>query len=308
MPTEVPAAPRLRFAPEDIVNAVRHLPSAPKVLPRLKRLLLDGNSALERIVGLIRLDPGLAARVLRVSNSTYFYTGARCATVEEAVARVGYDEIYALVAHAVAAQVLNRPVAVYRIEGDEMWARSVCCAIAAEALAARVGVDPNAAYTLGLLHGIGMIVLDEWALLSGHDVKLAIYPFPAEATRSERTQLGFTHADVGACLLKTWEFPEEITSPIRHQYSPTTAPSWQALAALLVAARWLRSAVLSSIPGTLPPLPSATQIRPAGIAVSMLTDSLSPVAREFAAATTMLEEVVETTVDREAFPSHRWRS
>lgn len=294
MPTETASVPRHRVTPGEIVKSVRHLPTAPKVLPRLKLLLQDGNSALDRIVSMIRLDPGLAAKVLQVANSLYFYTGARCTTVEDAVARIGYNEIFALVSQAVSVQVLlSRPVVVYHMDADEMWARSVCCAIGAESLASRVGVDPAAAYTLGLLHGIGMIAIDEWAQNTGAELKLAIHAFPTEATRTERACFGFTHADVGSCLLETWDFPEEITDPVRFQYVPAAAVSWPALAALLVAARWIRSAVLTPRGRPLPPLPSPAQIRPAGIAVSALTDAIPHVSDHFTAATTLLEELDE---------------
>lgn len=296
MPTETALPPRHRVTPGEIVKSVPHLPSAPKVLPRLKALLQDGNSALDRIVSMIRLDPGLAAKVLQVGNSLYFFTGARCHTVEDAVARIGYNEIYALVSQAVSMQgLLNRPVVVYRMDADAMWARSVCCAIGSEAIASRVGVDPAAAYTLGLLHGIGMIAIDEWAHNTGTELKLAIHAFPTEATRSERAYFGFTHADVGSCLLEGWDFPEEIADPVRFQYSPGSAASWPALAALLVAARWIRSAVLTPRGHPLPPLPSPAQIRPAGIAVAALTDAIPYVAGRFAAATTLLEEIDHET-------------
>ena len=88
------------LTPEDLVREVKHLPSAPKVLPRLKQLLCDGNSAMHEIVAFIRLDPGIAARVLQVGNSAYFSKGVRCFTVEEAVNRVGYDQVYELVNYA----------------------------------------------------------------------------------------------------------------------------------------------------------------------------------------------------------------
>ena len=53
---------------------------------------------MHEIVHLIRFDPGIAARVLQVGNSAYFNQGSHCATVEDAVHRVGYDQIYELVA------------------------------------------------------------------------------------------------------------------------------------------------------------------------------------------------------------------
>src|SRR6185369_15331136 len=115
-------------------------------------------------VALIRLDPGIAARVLQVANSAYFAKGVRCFTVDEAVNRVGYDQIYELVSYAVESQVLVRPLDVYRIEADELWKMSVAAALAAELLADRTGVNRESAYTVGLLHCVGMVAIDEWAL------------------------------------------------------------------------------------------------------------------------------------------------
>src|ERR1700712_469992 len=143
------------FSPEDVVREVKNLPSAPKVLPRLKQLLSDTNSAMHEIVALIRLDPGIAARVMQTANSAYFNSkGVRCVTVDEAVQRVGYDEVYELVAYAVASQVLVRPLDVYEIEADALWRSSVACAIAAELIAGRTAQDHNIAYTIGLLHRV----------------------------------------------------------------------------------------------------------------------------------------------------------
>src|SRR5689334_17624189 len=103
MIADLPTA-RASLTPDDIAREVKHLPSAPKVLPRLKKLLADTNSVLSEIVALVRLDPGIAVRVLQTANSAYFSKGVRCATVEEAVNRVGYEQIYELVSYAVASQ------------------------------------------------------------------------------------------------------------------------------------------------------------------------------------------------------------
>lgn len=306
MPAGSPTTPGPVLAPAEIVRAVRHLPSAPKVLPRLKLLLRDGNSALDEIVSLVRLDPGLAMRVLQIANSPYFFTGARCMTVDEAVRRVGFDEIYSLVSYAVAAQVLNRPLVVYGIEPNELWARSVGCALAAEAIAEITHDDQAIAYTLGLLHGVGMIAIDEWALRVGQTVQLSMEPFPSEATKSELAELGFTQAEAGAALLKEWEFPTEIIDPVEYQYDPRAAVEHPKLAALLCAAKWIRSAVL-------PPrsaassVPSPTILRPLGITAAKLKSLVPLVSHELTLVSTSLDEVDELPVDRQVFPAQTWR-
>jgi HD-like signal output (HDOD) protein len=306
MPVGLPSPTVPVIAPAEIVRAVRHLPSAPKILPRLKLLLRDGNSALDEIVGLVRLDPGLAMRVLQIGNSPYFFTGARCFTVDEAVRRVGFDEIYSLVSYAVAAQVLNRPLVVYGIEPNELWARSVGCALAAEAIAEVTGDDQAVAYTLGLLHGVGMIAIDEWALRAGRDVRLAMEEFPGDATKSELAQLGFTHADVGGGLLEEWEFPTEIVEPVACQHAPRAAVAHPKLAALLYASKWIRAAVQAPR-GTMPPLPSTTILRPLNITAAKLKGLVSFVSHELTLVSTSLDEVDEMPIDRPVFPAQMWR-
>lgn len=237
------SAKSVPLTPAKIVQEVRDLPAAPKVLPKLRRLLGDANSSMDEIVGLIRIEPGIAARLLQVSNSAVYSKGNRCSSVDEAVGRVGYDQVYDMVMHAVAAQVLVRPLSTYNLETDTLWRYSVVGGLAAELLATMTGESRETAYTLGLLHQIGMVAIDGWALRHQPTLGLAWRPFPREYTGSEKALLGFTHAEVGALLLKRWEFPGEMVEALRCQYAPLEAGAATRLACLLYAAKWVRSVV-----------------------------------------------------------------
>lgn len=229
---------------DEVVRELQYLPSAPRVLPRLKQLLCDGNTAMDEVVEMVRLDPGIAARVLQFGNSAHFSQGLRCYTVEEAVNRVGYDQIYELVATAVASQVLVRPLASYNLEADELWEKSIACALAAEALSHHVGTDQNISYTIGLLHSVGMVAIDDW--VSRHQPKLQFVSkgLPLESCEQERALLGFHQAEAGAGLLRAWEFPPVMFEPVRWQYLPNGTAVHFKLAALLHIAKWVRLAVL----------------------------------------------------------------
>lgn len=232
-----------RPTPEYVVRQLQQLPSSPKVLPRLKKLLADANSSLFDIVGLIRLDQGIAARVLQMGNSAYFSHGSRCYTVEEAVNRVGYDQVYQLVLNAVSSQVLVRPLNVYGIEASALWNRSVCCALAAELIAGRLNLDRDIAYTLGLFHGVGLVAIDEWATLRQPELRLGAGTLPLESCRVERDALGFSNAEVGGALLRLWDFPPAVYEPLRWQYLPRSTIAHTQYATLLHVAKWARSAV-----------------------------------------------------------------
>jgi HD-like signal output (HDOD) protein len=241
------------LTPDEVVRQLRHLPSAPRILPRLKNLLTDTNSSMSEVVALVRLDPGIAARVLQIGNSAYYSHGTRCYTVDEAVHRVGYDQVFELVAHAVASQVLVRPLTSYGIEADELWRMSVACALAAERLAGRMEIDGDIAYTVGLLHGVGMVAIDEWAFHQQQPLNFKPGALPLETCEQEREALGFHNAEAGAALLRLWEFPPVMSEPVRWQYLPRGTAAHFQLACLLHLAKWVRTAVCSgSSPRTMP--------------------------------------------------------
>lgn len=297
--------PACALTPEDIVREVKHLPCAPKVLPRLKLLLGDGNSAMHEIVALVRLDPGIAARVLQVANSAYFSKGVRCTTVDEAVNRVGYDQIYELVSYAVASQVLVRPLEIYGIEADELWKMSVACALAAETLAERTGQDRNVAYTIGLLHCVGMVALDEWSLRGTQKLSFCAGTFPREAVESERVVLGFTQADTGAALMTHWEFSSTMSEPVRLQYTPRASAVHLRMASLLYVAKWVRAAVCSPTIAARPPQPEAIFLQPLNLTASALNGIVGDVVRRLAEVSSLLD-VSGGAIARHRFPSQAW--
>lgn len=277
------------LAPDTIVCAVKHLPSAPKVLPRLKQLLSDGNSAVHEIVALIRFDSGILARVLQVANSAYFSKGVRCFTVEEAVSRVGYDQVYDLVSYAVASQVLVRPLEVYGIEADELWQMSVAGAIAAETLAEHAGQDRDVSYTVGLLHGVGMVAIDEWALQNARTLRFTRQEFPQEATVSEHATLGFTQAAVGGALLLDWGFPHAMAEAVRWQYAPHSSATQSRMARVLQVAKWLRSAVCANDQAKWPLLPDESCLQMLSLNQPLLENMVAVVAARLAEVSSLLD-------------------
>jgi HD-like signal output (HDOD) protein len=274
--------------PDEIVRDVHQLPSAPKVLPRLKALLGDGNSSMYEIVGLVRLDLGIAARVLQVANSAFYSKGARCLTVDEAVNRVGYDQVYELVAYAVGSQVLVRPLGIYGIEADDLWKQSVSCALAAEILALHTGLDRNVAYTNGLLHCVGMVAIDDWASRNRPGITLESNGFPREFSESERAEFGFTQADAGAALLSHWDFPREMSEPVRWQYAPHASAGYARMACLLHVAKWLRTSVCRG-PGAKQGMPTDAQLQTLALSPALLRGMANLVALRLSEISSLLE-------------------
>jgi len=236
--------PEIRPTPARLVSALRQLSPAPMVLPRLQKLLRDPNSGLFDVVELVKLDGALTARVIHMSNSAMFGRGGVCSTLDEAVNRVGFNEVHRLVATAAASAVVVQSLSAYGLDDKDMWRESISCAFAAELLARRVGEDPAEAYTIGLLHAIGRVAVNNHALASVGAPKLASTGFPDESSAVEYSWLGFTQADAGACMLKNWEFGITAVEVLRAQYIPLQAPEpLLKMSAVIHCARMLRTIV-----------------------------------------------------------------
>src|SRR5688572_31040501 len=120
-------------------------------------------------------------------------------------------------------------------------AHSITCALAAESIAEQTNVDRNIAYTVGLLHSIGMVVIDDWAVRNRPEIRFGQRTLPLEACEAERAKLGFHQAEAGAALLRSWDFPPAMLEPVRWQYLPNGTAAHFPLAALLHVAKWLRA-------------------------------------------------------------------
>lgn len=245
-------------SPEQFVSGLEQLPSVPIVLSRLMNLLESESASVGDVIDLILIDSAITARVLQIGGSAFYnLNGYPCETVEEAVNRVGFNQVHRLVSFAAASHLLLRPLDTYNLTVDDALRRSVSCAVAAEMLAEHTGLNRGIAYTVGLLHGIGMIAIDVWAKHERTSLGFQSAGLPTETTEAEMRTLGFNNAAVGGSLLKLWEFPPSFVEPVTCQYEPRLAKDEPVLACLLYVAKWLRDAAHLPEEDALPPLPAA---------------------------------------------------
>lgn len=216
---------------EQILRDLKALPVAPQVLPKLQALLGDLNSDTSDLVELIKLDSGLATKVLKLSNSAFFSRGREVTAIDEAIGLIGYQETFRVVAHSSYSSFMNRPLAVYKMKPGELWDQAVVCAFAMEALCGRMSEDVNDGYSVGLLHGIGMVAVNDF-LEKNRDEGL---PLPdlsgsSQTARREIALIGMDHGEIGASLLRKWGFPESISEPIHYRFSPMLCDERQKVA------------------------------------------------------------------------------
>ena len=217
-----------------LLQIANQIPGSCQVLGQLAELLTDVNSGLDDIAQLLRRDTGLAARIIRISNSIMFGGGAKIATSEDAVNRVGYAEIYRLTGLATAAQLADHHLSFYGITGVQLRDNTLITSLACEALASRADADSRIAYTIGLLRSTGKIILDRYAKKHLPASRPFFSSGAAEIELWEQNTFGTTNPEVAQTVLSAWRFPNTITEPLRHQYSTTLTTAGHGKVAMLL--------------------------------------------------------------------------
>jgi putative nucleotidyltransferase with HDIG domain len=224
---------------DDYIANADFLPPAFQLLPRLLLLLEDFESNADAVADLIRVDPGLTADILRVCNSAKFSAGYRAENIQQAILRIGFQEVQRIILTVIASPVLQDPRATYGNGEADLWNHSLAAAVASQSLASLAGVDQDLAFTASLLHDIGKVVLAHAAPAQSAAAREAAREKSQPLFQAEQELLKTDHAATGARLLQRWGFPKNMVVSIRHHHQPAGAKEEIRLAACLCLANVL---------------------------------------------------------------------
>jgi putative nucleotidyltransferase with HDIG domain len=225
-------------APETVeldyyIDRVEQLPPAPALIPELLRVLAHPNANSSRVVSLITYDPALTASLLRLCNSALLASARPVLDVEEAVVRLGFEQVYRVVAAASLAPLLRRTAAAKGSDPNQLWEHSVTAAVAAQLIARELGEDLNLVFTATLVHDIGKIVLSEALGQTYWDLVQEIEERAQCLMEAEKRVLGVEHAEIGGRLLERWRFPGELVRAVWFHHHPSQAAGAERLAACI---------------------------------------------------------------------------
>ncbi len=204
-----------------LVDRIDSLPSIPLVAERVGAMVHDPRHDAQAIAQVMKGDPALTAKVLRLANSPYFAIPGGVSDVARAISFLGFNTLYQLVLTA----------SVFRMLGsgkDEaarrLFRHSVAVGAAAEALAERIGFeDRAAAFTAGLLHDLGRFaVLHVAPELLERVAEAAARDHLRPRAVEERIGLE-THDALGDRLAQRWRFPQRLRAAIRYHHAESLA-------------------------------------------------------------------------------------
>ncbi|MDH5472494.1 MAG: HDOD domain-containing protein [Gammaproteobacteria bacterium] len=209
--------------PEDLVKGVIKLISLPEIFIRVNQVMEDPNHNAKQLGDVISHDPSLTARILRIVNSSYYALVVKIEIVSRAISIIGEDDLRNLVLATSAVDSFKR-IPNELVDIDLFWRHSVHTGIIARLISKQCNIlHGERLFVAGLLHDIGKLILYFEEPDLSQKVLLRAAESDGVTYRAEKEIIGFTHADVGAALIKAWQLSDTLNDTISFHHEPLLA-------------------------------------------------------------------------------------
>lgn len=217
----------------DILESNTLIPSLPETVAQLLGAFQKSEPDIRQITVLLSGDVGLTVRILRLLNSARYGGGGRIGTVEAAIPLLGLKATQQLVAAAAVGGAFKQ---VPGVNLADFWRHSLDVAKIAQSLAASMRLDKGLAFTAGLLHGVGDLVMKK--AMPEQPCMQPSFVTDTQRHARQMAELGYSYADVGAAFAAQWAFPKALVDAIQHHPNPSEDADSETLAGILNLSSW----------------------------------------------------------------------
>jgi putative nucleotidyltransferase with HDIG domain len=216
------ARPALLPAEDDIERAFERLQPVPQAALKIMRLIDQEEYDTRILSSEVRHDQVLSARTLQLANSVMFATRNRIESIDHALMFLGVNLFMKFVVTAAVEAFYSQSESGYSLVRGGLYHHATGTGLVAERLARLTGAaKPGQAYTAGLLHDIGKVVLDQFmAGAAPLFYRRLIEEKASDFTQAEQAVFGTTHTKVGHRLAQHWSFPDSLAEAIRWHHCP----------------------------------------------------------------------------------------
>ncbi len=207
---------------QDITSNVTKIPALPQIVVKLLELLQDPDTSAGQIESLIQKEPGLAAQVLKLVNSAFYAMPTPIGDIKRAVTILGFREIKNIVVANSVGKAFKGVKLPRCFNMTTFWRHSLvnACVTRYMAESSERPMEGDA-FTLGLLHDIGKLILAAYApeelekvILVAEQKEIAFYD-------AEMEVLGTNHTELGSWLSDKWKMPTQLTEAIANHHNPS---------------------------------------------------------------------------------------
>ena len=198
------------------------LPSSATTVAKVVQTVMEPSSSARDVAKIIEQDPNFAADILRIANSAYYGCSTSISSLQRAVVILGYDTIKKLTSTIglMSCFTSSGNTDDHKIIG--LWYHSIGTAQACQLITMEMSFGPpDIAYTAGLLHDIGKIILALFFPEHFHYVLSLVEEKNTRFILAEHSRIKTDHTKIGKLLCDAWALPEILGLSILSHHDPT---------------------------------------------------------------------------------------
>ncbi|EGA68331.1 signal transduction protein [Vibrio sinaloensis DSM 21326] len=216
-----------------LISRINELPRIESVLQELLEMVNQEQIDFGELAKKMAMDQVLLARVLRMANSAQFGGIKGISNINDAIVRIGVGAIRNLISSSILATTFPK---LETLNIKDYWAGTFEVATIASTIAKDIKLDPNEAFTTGILHNIGELMIHSLEPEKALDIQQRVLA-GENALHVQQEVLGTDAQALGAVLAESWKFPNELVDAIANVNHPAKAVESKRLACLLYLAR-----------------------------------------------------------------------
>jgi len=211
------------------------LPSIPKVVQEVIDSFNNDSVSIDEISRKLSADQVLSAKLLRLANSSYYHASRSVGTVDDAVLMLGFMTVRTLV---VSSGLTGGFKSMPGVDLKQFWRYSLHTAVAAKWLAKQKHENSDFAFTVGLMHAIGQLVMHAGMPEQSLQIDKIVLPLDSRRSDVERNSFGYDFYDVGSELAKRWRFPDTFSIAIKASADPLQHTEFDPISGIVHLAAW----------------------------------------------------------------------
>lgn len=199
----------------ELLDNFGELPAMSSVAMEVLEKSRSDSGTPEAIAKLVRQDPGLALKLMKLANSAAYSRGDPVDSLDRAILMIGTKAIgQAVLSIGVISSFSSLPEDA-PLDIQSFWEHSIACGLFAAALARQMeDMDPDAAFTMGLMHDIGKLVLMSVLPADYFEALRASLELGARLDVVEQRFFLTDHGQAMDKLLRRWGFSREMIDPV----------------------------------------------------------------------------------------------
>ncbi|GJM26941.1 MAG: phosphohydrolase [Phycisphaerae bacterium] len=204
------------------IAAVGEIATLPEVTVKIIEVVEDPKGTARDLHNVIKQDPALSAKVLKVVNSAFYGLPGQVASVDRAIVLLGLSAVKNISIAASISRMFKSGNQLEFFDAKEMWVHSLAVSVCAKNICIAAGdvAGHDEVFLAGLIHDLGILIERQAFPEQLNEIARRASTNSENWLDLERELIGPTHQELGDALTTKWKFPRHLRAAVGYHHNP----------------------------------------------------------------------------------------